>query len=102
MSAALLQLSASLVPGELAVCGGVYGLQVCYISLKSADQAAVEDFCQSAVRAESLALIAPVILPRRNLRELLEELIAIASVTRGKQDLHINLLPVGEEFDPAQ
>lgn len=37
---------------------------------------------------------------RRNLRPLLEELIAISGATRGKEELHINLLPVGDDFEP--
>ena len=37
----------------------------------------------------------------RNLRELLEELMAIAKVTKGKEEMKINLLPVGEDFDPS-
>ena len=36
------------------------------------------------------------------LRALLEELIAIASATKGKEDFAIDLRPVGEEFDPMQ
>jgi hypothetical protein len=33
-------------------------------------------------------------------RSLLEELLAIARVTRGKQPTVIDLAPVGEDFDP--
>ena len=36
----------------------------------------------------------------RNLRQLLEELIAIAAATKGKADFHIDLLPTGEDFEP--
>ena len=36
------------------------------------------------------------------LRALLEELIAIANATKGKEDFPIDLSPVGEEFDPMQ
>ena len=35
-------------------------------------------------------------------RALLEELIAIAGVTKGRQEFVIDLRPVGEEFDPMQ
>ncbi len=35
-------------------------------------------------------------------RALLEELIAIAGVTKGRRELMIDLRPVGEEFDPMQ
>ncbi len=34
-------------------------------------------------------------------RSLLEELLAIAKVTRGKEASVIDLSPVGEDFDPS-
>lgn len=34
-------------------------------------------------------------------RSLLEELLAIAEVTRGKEPSVIDLSPVGEDFDPS-
>jgi len=40
----------------------------------------------------------PTQWPLQNLEELLEELMAIARVTKGKQKFKINLAPVGEEF----
>ncbi len=43
---------------------------------------------------------APTQWPLRNLRSLLVELIAIARATRGRDDLDIDLSPVGEDFDP--
>ena len=43
---------------------------------------------------------APTQWPLRNLRRLLEELIAIAHASHGREDFRIDLLPVGEEFDP--
>ena len=36
----------------------------------------------------------------RNLRALLEELVAIAAVTKGKEVLQLDLLPVGDDFTP--
>ena len=39
-------------------------------------------------------------LLRRNFRQLLTELIDIASVTKARQPFDINLAPVGEDFDP--
>ena len=44
---------------------------------------------------------APTQWPLRNLRRLLEELVAIARVSRGLEDFRIDLLPVGEDFDPS-
>ncbi len=44
---------------------------------------------------------APTQWPLRNLRRLLEELIAIAHASRGREEYRIDLLPVGEEFDPS-
>ena len=44
---------------------------------------------------------APTQWPLRNLRRLLEELVAIARASRGAQDFRIDLLPVGEDFDPS-
>jgi 2-dehydro-3-deoxyphosphooctonate aldolase (KDO 8-P synthase) len=44
---------------------------------------------------------APTQWPLRNLRRLLEELIAVANASRGREECRIDLLPVGEEFDPA-
>jgi hypothetical protein len=35
-------------------------------------------------------------------RSLLVELIAIANVTKGKEDYVIDLSPVGEDFDPER
>lgn len=40
----------------------------------------------------------PTQWPLRNLKALLEELIAIARVTKGKEPLNIDLTPVDEEF----
>jgi 2-dehydro-3-deoxyphosphooctonate aldolase (KDO 8-P synthase) len=40
----------------------------------------------------------PTQWPLRNLRSLLEELIAIAKVTKGKEKMLIDLTPVGEDF----
>lgn len=40
----------------------------------------------------------PTQWPLRNLKSLLEELIAIARVTKGKQKMHIDLTPVDEDF----
>ena len=37
----------------------------------------------------------------RNLHQLLKELLAIANVTKGKQEIRLDLLPVGEDFDPT-
>ena len=36
----------------------------------------------------------------RHLRKLLVELLAIARATRGKEELALDLSPVGEDFDP--
>jgi hypothetical protein len=38
--------------------------------------------------------------PPRHLRRLLEELLAIAKATRGKEDFSLDLSPVGQDFDP--
>ena len=42
----------------------------------------------------------PTQWPLRNLKPLLEELIAIGNVTRGKSTTEIDLNPVGEDFEP--
>lgn len=44
---------------------------------------------------------APTQWPLRNLRRLLEELVAIARASCGLNDFRIDLLPVGEDFDPS-
>ena len=44
---------------------------------------------------------APTQWPLRNLRRLLEELVAIAAASRGLEGARIDLLPVGEDFDPS-
>ena len=44
---------------------------------------------------------APTQWPLRNLRRLLEELVAIARASRGLDDFRIDLLPVGDDFDPS-
>lgn len=43
----------------------------------------------------------PTQWPLRHFRSLLEELLAIARATRGKEPKVIDLSPVGEDFDPA-
>ncbi|KAL4440248.1 hypothetical protein ABPG75_003249 [Micractinium tetrahymenae] len=42
----------------------------------------------------------PTQWPLRHLRRLLVELLDIARATRGRQDFHLDLTPVGEDFDP--
>ncbi|PRW39334.1 2-dehydro-3-deoxyphosphooctonate aldolase 1 [Chlorella sorokiniana] len=42
----------------------------------------------------------PTQWPLRHLRKLLVELLAIARATRGKEELTLDLSPVGEDFDP--
>lgn len=43
---------------------------------------------------------APTQWPLRNLKELLEELKAIAAVTKGKQEIKIDLTPAGDDWLP--
>lgn len=43
---------------------------------------------------------ATLLPPCRHLRKLLVELLAIARATRGKEELTLDLSPVGEDFDP--
>ena len=43
----------------------------------------------------------PTQWPLRHLRQLLQELMAIASISQGRQDFAIDLTPVGDTFDPA-
>ena len=42
----------------------------------------------------------PTQWPLRNLKPLLEELLAIGEVTKGKGAYEIDLSPVGDDFDP--
>lgn len=42
----------------------------------------------------------PTQWPLRHLRRLLVELLDIARATRGKEEFHLDLTPVGESFDP--
>jgi 2-dehydro-3-deoxyphosphooctonate aldolase (KDO 8-P synthase) len=42
----------------------------------------------------------PTQWPLRNFRRLLVELVAIARASKGKEEVEIDLTPVGEEFDP--
>lgn len=43
---------------------------------------------------------APTQWPLRHLRSLLVELIAIAEASRGREELELDLSPIGEDFDP--
>lgn len=43
---------------------------------------------------------APTQWPLRHLRRLLVELLAIAKASKGKEEMELDLSPVGEEFDP--